>query len=110
MEERLPKNSSRKTIFNSYKPEYEKNLKWSGFKTNFKYEKATKSTCKTESNPPHSKNVTSKTAKSFLFLLNKHLPKYSKPHKIVNRNTVKASSGYTENIGSIQQKSDQINL
>lgn len=56
-------------------------------------------------NPPHSKNVTSETAKSFLFLLNKHLPKSNKLHKIVNRNTVKASSGCTENIGSIQQKS-----
>ena len=52
-------------------------------------------------NPPYNKNVVTEVDHYFLKLLDKHLPRHHKLHKICNKNTVKVSYSYTKNIKSI---------
>ena len=52
-------------------------------------------------NPPYNQNFITNVAKRFLRLLDHHLPKSNKLHKIFNRNIVKVSCCCTENISSI---------
>ena len=108
VEERLSNNSCNKQIFNSAKPEYEKDLNDSGYKNvNLKY-RARKEHRKKNNrnrktiwfNSPCSKQVSINIAKRFVNLLDQHFPKQNKLYKIFNRNNVKVSYSCTENIPS----------
>ena len=48
--------------------------------------------------PRFSTNGTTSAAKIFVRLFDKHFPKFSKLHEVLNRNTVKVSQRYMENI------------
>ena len=52
-------------------------------------------------NPPFSLIVKTNMAKIFLQLIDTHFPQANKLHKIFNRNTVKVSYSYTQNISQI---------
>ena len=52
-------------------------------------------------NPPFSKNVKTNIARSFLKLVDTHLPIGHKLHKIFNRNTVKVSYSCMRNVNSV---------
>ena len=52
-------------------------------------------------NPPFSKNVKTNVAETFLKLLNKHLGKTHKYHKIFNRNNVKISYSWMNSMSKI---------
>ena len=52
-------------------------------------------------NPPFNKNTSTNVAKRFLNLLDQHFPKSNKLHAILNRNTVKVSYCYMQNMSSM---------
>ena len=116
MNDLLSRNSSSKIIFDNTKEDYQKALDKSGYKSRFLYNNNTNSTeinsiNNTSNkqrkrkiiwfNPPYNKSVVTNVAKIFLKLLDKHFPKNNKLHKIFNRNSVKVSYSYTENISQI---------
>ena len=79
----------------------------SGFKVDFKYTKNQRQKPKNRTrniiwlNPPFSKAVSTKTAKIFLQLTNRHFLKSHGLHKIFNRNTVKVSYSCMQNMSKI---------
>ena len=52
-------------------------------------------------NPPFNKNVTTNVAKRFLNLIDQHFPKSNKLRAIFNRNPVKVTYSYTQNMSSM---------
>ena len=56
---------------------------------------------RTQNNPPFSQTVKTNVAKSFLRLLNKHLPNTHSLYKIFNRNTIKFSYSCLNNVSQI---------
>ena len=106
--ERLSRNSSDETIFNTCKRPYEEALKKAGYKAELKYKPPRKKTTSKNRkckiiwfNPPYSKTVKTNVAKMFLRLVAKHFPKNNKLHKIFNKNTVKVSYSCTSNVKQI---------
>ena len=55
-------------------------------------------------NPPFSMSVSTNIGRNFLSLIDKHFPLHHKLHKIFNRNTVKVSYSYMNNVKSIITK------
>ena len=107
---RLYRNSSNADIFNASKVEYEAALKNSGcnknvdFKCNLVNENNSRQNRQRNViwfNPSFSHAVSTKVAKQFLDLLDKHFPPNNQLHKILNRNTVKVRSSCTPSVGSI---------
>ena len=102
-------NSSNKTIFKKSKLEYEEALRKSDYANPTLSFQPTKITSRKRNrprnitwfNPPLNKNMTTNVAKTFLKLIDKHFPTASNLHKIFNRNTVKVSYNYTENVEEI---------
>ena len=106
---RLSNNYSNKQVFDMSKGEYEKALRESGYK-NVSLIYADKKDIKQKRNrsrniiwfnPPFIKNICTNIAKRFLNLLDQHFPKSNKLHAIFNRNTVKVSYSYTQNMSSM---------
>ena len=90
VEERLSNNSCNKQIFNSAKPEYEKDLNDSGYKNvNLKYRARKEHRKKNNQkrkvicfNSPYSKQVSTNIAKRFPNFLDQHFPKQHRLYKI----------------------------
>ena len=101
IQERLSKNLSNEEIFKTAQCEFEDALKKSGFKVDFKYTKNQRQKYIIWFNPPFKKVVTTNAAKMFLRLINRHLPKSHRLHKIFNRNTVKVSYSCMQNMSKI---------
>ena len=104
--DRLSANSSNQEIFDNSKEEYEKSLKESGYTTKLNYHKKTNNKRNRKRNiiwfnPPFNKSVSTNIAKKFLQLIDKHFTRTSTLHKIFNRNTVKVSYSWTDNIAKI---------
>ena len=106
---RLSNNSSNKQVFEMSKGEYEKALRESGYK-NVSLIYTDEKDIKQERNrslniiwfnPSFNKNVSSSVAKRFLNLIDQHFPKSNKLHAIFNRNTVKVSYSFTQNMSSM---------
>ena len=107
--ELLSRNSSSIEIFNSSKLEYEDALKKSGYTEPLIYipprplgRNLDGSKRKTIGfNPLFNANVSTNVAKIFLRLIDKYFPRSHKPNNIFNRNTVKVSYSYMENMANI---------
>ena len=106
---RLSNNSSNKQIFEMSKGEYEKALRESAYKNvSLIYSDKKDVTQKRNHSlniiwfdPPFNKNVSTNVAKRFLNLIDQHFPKSNKLHAIFNRNTVKVSYSYIQNMSSM---------
>ena len=106
--DRLSKNSSNQTIFDTSKTDYEEALKKSGYENiNLTYSKPNLTKRRRNRgrniiwfNPPFNKNVSTNVAKKFLSLVNKHF-RSNHLKKLFNKNNVKVSYSCTENIGMI---------
>ena len=107
IEKRISNLSSNKEVFDAHKQKYINALNRSGFK-NVRFEYQTKDDKSVEENmnkaktnkkkrdivwytPPFSENVKTKVGGTFFYLLQKHFPKESKLHKLINKATVKLS-------------------
>ena len=107
--ERLSRNSSSAEIFEQSKPDYEEALKKCGYKEKLKYMQPNLQQNKTRRRtwkiiwfkPPSSLNIKTNVAKIFLQLIDTHFPPANKLHKIFNRNIVKVSYSFTQNISQI---------
>ena len=106
--ERLSNNSSNEEIFNASEYEYETALENSYQQTKLIFSKKEQRKQKRIRNRnliwfnlPFSRNVTTNVAKRFFNLLDIHFPKSNKLQKIFNRNIVKISYCFTENLSSI---------
>ena len=55
-------------------------------------------------NPPYSSHVKTNIGKIFMKLIVKHFPKHHRHHKIFNKNTIKLSYSYMQNMGNIITK------
>ena len=100
-------------IFDKAKPDYEKELRDSGYADNLLHVKTPENKDLNKKkkrkrniiwfNPPHSKNVQTNVGKFFLQLIKKHFPKKHKFYKIFNKNTVKVSYSCmcNNNVGNI---------
>ena len=104
---RLSALSSSETMFNSVAPTYQTALNKSGYTYQLKFDpnviiknKRTKSRKRQVIyfNPPYAENVKTNVGAKFLKLIDKHFPKNSPLHKIVNRNLVKISYRTTPSI------------
>ena len=105
----LSNNSSNKQVFEMSNGEHEKALRESGYKNitliykdkmDIK-QKPNRSCDITWFSPPFNKNVSTNVVKRFLNLIDQHFPKSTKPHAIFNRNTVKVSYSFKQNISSM---------
>ena len=59
-------------------------------------------------NPPFDKNVSTNVIKQFLNLIDQHFPESNKLHIIFNRNTVKVSYSFTQNMSRIIKSHNKI--
>ena len=59
-------------------------------------------------NPPFDKNVSTNVIKQFLNLIDQHFPESNKLHVIFNRNTVKVSYSFTQNMSRIIKSHNKI--
>ena len=106
---RLSRNSSTIEIFNSSKLEYEDALKKSCYTEPLIYippRPPSKNLNRRKRkivwfNPPFNANVSTKVAKTFLRLIDKHFSRSHKLNKTFNRNTVKVTYSCTENMANI---------
>ena len=101
---RISSNSCNKQVFNAAVPFYNNILDkcWYSEKLTFEKEQYTS----TGRNiiwykPPFSKNVKTNIAKQFLHLLDKHFGRNHKYHKIFNRNNVKITYSFMDNMTNI---------
>ena len=107
--ERLSRNSSSAEIFEQSKLDYEEALKKCGYKAKLQYIQPNLQQNNTRRrtrkiiwfNPSFSLNVKTNVAKMFLQLIDTHFPPANKLHKIFNRNIVKVSYSFTQNISQI---------
>ena len=106
----MSRNSSNVDIFNNTKLEYEEALKKCGHTAKLTYTPPNHEQNKVRRkqqhkiiwfNPPISLDGSTKVAKIFLNLIEKHFPRSSKLHKIFNKNTVKVSYSCTQNMSQI---------
>ena len=106
----MSRNSSNADIFNNTKLEYEEALKKCGHTTKLTYispnNEQNNVRRKRQSkiiwfNPAFNLDVSTKMAKIFLNLIEKHFPRSSKLHKIFNKSTVKVSYSCTQNMSQI---------
>ena len=109
IDSRLSNLSSTETVFKESTSHYENNLRQSGYNKKLTY-KPTDTNHQTHSkhkrktkwfNPPFSKNVSAKVGKSFLSLLDLHFPRNCIYSSIFNRNKIKVSYSYMQNIKSV---------
>ena len=82
--------------FHKATPDYNNDLKKSGFDENIKYSpnQLRKTNIKRQIiwfNPPYSVNVKTKVGKLLMRLIDKHFPSHHKSHKLLNHNNVKLS-------------------
>ena len=61
-------------------------------------------------NPPFSKSVVTKICKTFLRLIDKHVPPHHKLHQIFNWSNVKISNSFMPNVESIINKHNETDL
>ena len=106
----MSRNSSNADIFNNTKLEYEEALKKCGHTTKLTYispnNEQNNVRRKRQSkiiwfNPAFNLDVSTKMAKIFLNLIEKHFPRSSKLHKISSKSTVKVSYSCTQNMSQI---------
>ena len=89
--------SCTKECFNKAAPAYNNALKFSGFNENIQFMSTPPPQRKNRNrkiiwfNPPYSVNVKINIGKIFLRLIDKHLPRHHKYHKLFNRNNIKIS-------------------
>ena len=109
IDSRLSNLSSTETVFKESTSHYENNLRQSGYNKKLTY-KPTDTNHQKHSkhkrkiiwfNPPFSKNVSTKIDKSFLGLLDLHFPRNHIYSSIFNRNKIKVSYSYMQNIKSV---------
>ena len=106
---RISKLSSSIRILNNSKDLYDNALSASGFQQRIKFEQHNTSTTPNRNrkrniiwfNPTYSANVTTKIRNNFLQILDKHLPKLHKFHKLFNHSNVKVSYSSLPNFASI---------
>ena len=103
VETRLSLRSSSRQVFEEEKGIYQKALEDAGHKVNLQYKEIKKKKRVrmrqiTWFNPPYSGRVQTNVGRKFLQLLDKHFPKNSPLHKIMNRNLVKISYSTTKNM------------
>ena len=104
---RISNISSDKAAFNNAAPSYNDVLSASGQKQNLTYQEDLTPSKKVRQrkiirfNPPYSVNVETNTGKTFLKLIDKHVPKTNKFHKIFNRNNVKVSYSCLPNFANM---------
>ena len=107
--EHLSRNSSNEEVFNSSKYQYEKTVTESGY-TDFKLEFNKTSNNHTKRNwqrniiwfnPPFSRAVSTNVGRRFLQLLRHHFSLSNKLHKTFNKNTIKESYCWIQNVSSI---------
>ena len=109
IQKRLYQLLSNEEIFNQSAPFFEDKLQQSGYQQKLKYNSPnTKINNKRNHkrniicfNPPFSENVSTKVAKFFLNLLDKHFPKNNRLHKIFNKNSVKVSYSFIKSMKTI---------
>ena len=109
IEKRLSKLSSNETIFNQSTHVYEEALSKSGHNKKLTYTTSNTGTRSKQRrkrniiwfNPPFSKSVSTKVARYFLYLVDKHFPPHHKFYKIFNRNTLKVSYSCMPNMHSV---------
>lgn len=113
IEKRLSEHSSNEQVFNETKHIYEKALQDAGHQTVLNYNPPIECPEQPSNrrkrniiwfNPPYSKNVSTKIAKRFLNLIDKHFPNNHRYHKLFNRNSIKVSYSCTSNMKSIIDK------
>ncbi len=111
---RISSLSANRSSFESTAPVYREALKCSNYKDPFTYHPSTnlnKTGASSQANstrrrniiwfnPPFSKSVKTNVGRTFLNLIDKHFPASNPLHKIFNRNNVKVSYSYMENIKS----------
>ena len=95
--------------FEKSKPEYQDALKKSGFKSELKYEYATRPKRHRKRNiiwfnPPFNLSVKSNIGKIFIQMISKHFPRHHKFSKIFNRNNIKLSYSCMDNMASVLQQ------
>ena len=78
---------------------YKHNLAWLGEEEKKSKKKKNRRRSEIWFNPPYSVNVSTNVGKEFLKLVDKHFPKGSPLHKILNRNTVKVGYRCLPNMG-----------
>ena len=92
--------SCTKECFNKAAPAYNNALKFSGFNENIQFMSTPpppppppqrKNRNRKITNPPYSVNVKINIGKIFLRVIDKHLPRHHKYHKLFNRNNIKIS-------------------
>ena len=106
---RISKLSSSIRILNNSKDLYDQALSASGFRQRIKFEQHNTSTTPNRNrkrniiwfNPTYSANVTTKIGNNFLQILDKHLPKSHKFHKLFNCSNLKVSYSSLPNFASI---------
>ena len=92
---RLSNLSSNIELFNASKHEYDAALRKSGYSEPVTYQSSSEQTKKRRKrkiiwfNPPYSSNVATDIGRQFFNLIDKHFPKNSSLHKIINKNTIK---------------------
>ena len=108
VENRLTKNSSNSSLFNSIKKEYNDALKINGYSYDIKYsdeKKSNKSRKRKRKciwfNPPYCRSVCTNIGKKFLQIIKKHFSKEKKISKYVNKNCIKLSYSCMPNIEMI---------
>ena len=96
-------------IFNKHKHIYDKALKHSSYRQALEFiPPKDKSKHKSRNiiwfNPPYNKCITSNIGRDFLNLISKHFPNNSPRAKIFNKNNIKVSYSYTNNMSQIIKK------
>ena len=105
---KISKISCDKECFDKAAPDYNIALKNNRFNKNIKFTPRPPQRRKRSRNilwfhPPFSSYVNANIGKIFLRLLDKHFPKYNKYYKPFNRNNVKISYRYMQNMASVIQ-------
>ena len=103
--------SSSKELFNKAKPHMKSALKQSGHDEKLRYSECKKPVTHTAQNshknrqrnlywfnPAYSMNIQTKIGREFLNVVSKHFPKNHQYNKIFNKNNIKVSYSYTDNL------------
>ena len=107
---RLSSISSSKEIFEQAAPLYQSELKRAGYSHKLEYEQPNEEPKRKRHrkivwfNPPYSVNLKTNIGRKFLLLIDKHFPKGSLLHPLINRYKVKLSYRCLPNMGAIISK------
>ena len=110
--------SSNRELFNKAKPHYESALKRSGHEEKLTYTERKKPATHTAQNRQrnliwfkalYSMNAQTNIGREFLNLVNKHSPNNHRYSKIFNKNNIKVSYSYSDNLQTTIKKTQQKN-